>query len=446
MINLLYNNSYFIILIPIGLLVTYYLLKYPEISLAIFINAYVIKGGINIGYFNLTAILLIITVTGFIFKKFSKKEGINFKLQLSDKYLIFFVAVLAIGCIYSLNRNEGIIKTLRFIVIVFIPYLLARIFIVKEDQIKLFLRSISIITLVISFLLITISIFGKYTGGRMGFLKANPIPVSVLLIVGLVIFTIGITQNIFNEWKYGKLFCAIAIIPLLYSIFLVSSRGPLISAIVGLIFCVLILFKSKIKNRNSTIIVIISLILILVLISCYDIIYSNLFISKVIPDVKRVIPNVKYFSLMNAKNMSVNIRLKLYSSAWQLIKQKPLFGLGTGGFQTGGRQYPHNIFLEIAVENGLLGLVIFLYFLFTVCQRGYQFLNKNIINNYKQAKIIGLIVLVVGISLFIERQFSFRLDMHKDLFVFFGLIINLPSLNHSYKMKDISGELINDKI
>lgn len=443
MINLLYNNSYFIILISIGLLVTYYLLKYPEISLALFINAYVIKGGINIGYFNLTAILLIITVTGFIFKKFSKKEGINFKLQLSDKCLIFFVAVLAIGCIYSLNRNEGIIKTLRSIVIVFVPYLLARIFIIKGDQIKLFLRSISIIALVISFLLITISIFGNYTGGRMSFLQASPIPVSVLFIVGLVIFTIGITHNIFNEWKYGKLFCTIAIIPLLYSIFLVASRGPLISAIVGLIFCVLILFKTKIKNRNSTTIVIISLILVLVLISCYDIIYSNPFISKFVPDVKRFIPNVKYFSLMNAKNISVNIRLKHYSDAWQLFKQKPLFGMGTGGFPGG---YPHNIFLEIAAENGLLGLIIFFSFLFAICQKGYQFLNENFVNNDKQIKIIGLIILVVGISLFTVRQFSFGLDMHKDLFVFFGLIINLPSLNHSYRMKDISGELINDKI
>ncbi len=260
----------------------------------------------------------------------------------------------------------------------------------------------------------------------MGFLQANPIPVSVLLVVGLVIFSIGITQNIFNEWKYGKLFCAIAIIPLLYSIFLVSSRGPLISAIVGLIFCVLILFKAKIKNRNITIIVIISLILVLVLISCYDIIYSNPFISKVIPDVKRFIPNVEYFSLKNAKNISVNIRLKVYSTAWQLFKQKPLFGLGTGGFGTSGEQYPHNIFLEIAVENGLLGLVIFLCFLFTVCQRGYQFLNESIIKINKQAKIMGLIILVVGLSLFIERQFSFRFDMHKDLFVFFGLIVNLP--------------------
>jgi len=420
MINIFYQ--YYIILIPSSLFAIFFLLKYPEVSFALFINAYVIKGGINIGYFNLTAILLIITVIGFIFKKFSKKEGINFKLQPSDKYLIFFVAVLAIGCIYSLNRNEGIIKTLRFIVIVFVPYLLARIFIVKGDQIKLFLRSISIIALVISFLLITISIFGKYTGGRMSFLQASPIPVSVLFIVGLVIFTIGITQNIFNEWKYGKLFCAIAIIPLLYSIFLVSSRGPLISAIVGLIFCVLILFKAKIKNRNTTIIVIISLILVLVLISCYDIICSNLFIKKIIPNVER-------FSLKGAKNISVNIRLKLYSTAWQLFKQKPLFGLGTGGFVLGECRYPYNIFLEIAVENGLLGLVIFLGFLFVICQRGYQFLNESIIKINKQAKIMGLIILVVGLSLFIERQFSFGLDMHKDLFVFFGLIVNLPLID-----------------
>ena len=420
MINIF--SQYYIVLIPISLFVIYFLLKYPEISLALFINAYVIKGGINIGYFNLTAILLIVTIVGFIFKNLSKRDAINFKLQPPDKYILFFIAVLAIGCIYSSNRDEGIIKVLRFIVLVFIPYLLARIFLVKGDQIKLFIRSISVIALVISFLLIIISIFGKYTGGRMSFLQAKPIPVSVLLIVGLVIFTIGITQNIFNEWKYGKLFCAIAIIPLLYSIFLVSSRGPLISAIVGLIFCVLILFKAKIKNRNTTIIVIISLILVLVLISCYDIICSN-------PFIKKVIPNVEYFSLINAKNISVNIRLKLYSSAWQLIKQKPLFGLGTGGFQKGGRQYPHNIFLEIAVENGLLGLVIFLCFLFAICQRGHQFLNENFIKNNKQAKIIGLIVLVVGISLFTERQFSFRLDMHKDLFVFFGLIINLPFID-----------------
>jgi len=55
-------ESILILLIPIILIVLYYLLKYPEISFALFISAYVLKGGINFGYFNLTAILLIIIV------------------------------------------------------------------------------------------------------------------------------------------------------------------------------------------------------------------------------------------------------------------------------------------------------------------------------------------------------------------------------------------------
>jgi len=427
----------YLFLIPVGIFTLYYLLKYPEISFALFINAYVIKGGINLGYFNLTAILLIVTVVGFILKQLIKKDknaiSLNFKLESPDKFILLFIAVLVIGCIYSLNRNAGIVKALRFIVLVFVPYLLARIFLVKGDQIKLFLISVSITALTVSVLLVLISIFGKYTGGRMYFLQANPIPVSLLLVVGLVIFFIGITQNIFNEWKYGKLFCALAIIPLLYSIFLVGSRGPIISAIVGLIFFALILFKTKIKDRNTTIILIITLILILVGISCFDIIYSKLFANQVIPEdnnvvseVKKIIPNIESFSLKNAKNMSVNIRLKHYSDAWYLFKNKPLFGIGTGGFPGG---YPHNIFLEIAAENGLLGLIIFFGFLFTICQKGYQFLNENFKKINKHAKIMSLIILAIGISLFVERQFSFGLDMHKDLFAFLGIVVSLPLID-----------------
>jgi len=435
MLNILLKS--YIFLIPVGIFILYYLLKYPEVSFALFINAYVIKGGINFRYFNLTAILLVVTVVGFILKQLIKKDknaiNLNFKLESPDKFILLFIAVLVIGCIYSLNRNGGIIKALRFIILVFVPYLLARIFLVRGTQIKLFLISVSITALGISFLLVIISIFEKYTGERMYFLQANPIPVSVLLTVGLVIFLIGITQNIFNKGKYDKLICAIAIIPLLYSIFLVGSRGPIISAIVGLIFGVLILLKTKIEGRNTTIILIISFILILVGTSCFDIIYSSLFTNKiipgatnVIPEVKKVIPNIERFSLKNAKNMSVNIRLKLYSDAWYLFKNKPLFGIGTGGFPGG---YPHNIFLEIAAENGLLGLIIFFGFLFTICQRGYQFLNDNFIKINKQAKIMSLIILIIGVSLFMERQFSFGLDMHKDLFAFLGIVVSLPLID-----------------
>jgi len=41
-----------ILLAPIAIVALYFLIKYPEVSFALFINAYVIKKGINFGYFN----------------------------------------------------------------------------------------------------------------------------------------------------------------------------------------------------------------------------------------------------------------------------------------------------------------------------------------------------------------------------------------------------------
>lgn len=57
---------------------------------------------------------------------------------------------------------------------------------------------------------------------------------------------------------------------------------------------------------------------------------------------------------------SIGTRLRYYSTALSVIVTDPL-GIGTGQFPslvgTSGRGYPHNIFLEVAVENGWVGLV-----------------------------------------------------------------------------------------
>ncbi len=43
--------------------------------------------------------------------------------------------------------------------------------------------------------------------------------------------------------------------------------------------------------------------------------------------------------------------------------------------------------------------------------------------------------LVVGLTLLVEKQFSFSLSMHKDLFTFLGIIVNLPDLSSSPNLK-----------
>ncbi len=74
---------------------------------------------------------------------------------------------------------------------------------------------------------------------------------------------------------------------------------------------------------------------------------------------------------------SMGIRMYFWQNAIDLVKQRPVLGWGTGGFeaaysqQVAGREGlagvgtsdPHNQFLKIAAEQGLLGLAIFLGFL-----------------------------------------------------------------------------------
>jgi O-antigen ligase len=63
--------------------------------------------------------------------------------------------------------------------------------------------------------------------------------------------------------------------------------------------------------------------------------------------------------------MLQNDRVSFYVSAIEFWTRAPFFGIGLGGFgplmfQLDGRFYPHNVFLQILSELGLVGLVLFL--------------------------------------------------------------------------------------
>ena len=78
----------------------------------------------------------------------------------------------------------------------------------------------------------------------------------------------------------------------------------------------------------------------------------------------------------HGKLTSTGQRLDFYSSTLQIVQQHPLFGVGTGGFaavyaqQTQGMdvmktQNPHNEYLMIMVQSGVIGLALLLYLFYT---------------------------------------------------------------------------------
>lgn len=78
----------------------------------------------------------------------------------------------------------------------------------------------------------------------------------------------------------------------------------------------------------------------------------------------------------NHGNNSTGLRLDFYYNTLQIVQQHPVFGVGTGGFpaafvkQTQGMDVlkthnPHNEYLMITVQTGVIGLVMLLYLFYT---------------------------------------------------------------------------------
>ncbi len=395
-----------------GLVALIFLLCHPEISFAFFIAAYVIKGGINIGYFNLTAIFLLVTLLGF-FLPAIKGKPIRFSLKSADFWLFIFLIVLFGGTYLVPNPAGGVTKASLFAVAVVLPYLIARIFFKTYNQVRIFLITLLASAVIIASALIVMSFSPSYTGGRLSFFEANVIPTGTLLAVGLIIAVIGLTSKLFGKSRKIKILCVIVSLLCLYGIFLSGVRGPLISIIVGLTFYFLILSLHRLRVLVS-----ISAIAILLLVT------SNMWY----PSAAKALPNIGGYRLQAiTQGLSTQDRLERYRAAIELFTQSPLLGVGTDGYAelTGGLGYPHNIFLEIASENGLIGLIAFISFLGTIFWYGLKWL-INSAHFDPQVRAIGVTVLVVALTLLVEKQFSYGLTMHKDLFAFLGLVVNLP--------------------
>lgn len=74
-------------------------------------------------------------------------------------------------------------------------------------------------------------------------------------------------------------------------------------------------------------------------------------------------------------------RVKLWTFSWMLIQERTLAGVGFGGFREaignyGLYTYPHNLFLEIWIELGLLGLLILFVWIVLFCKGGLTVLRE----------------------------------------------------------------------
>lgn len=142
---------------------------------------------------------------------------------------------------------------------------------------------------------------------------------------------------------------------------------------------------------------------------------------------------VKQFEIYN-KNTSMGVRLEFYQRSFELILHRPISGYGVGSVQTefellaknstGGQaamaNNPHNEFLLMGVQLGLVGIALFVLFLVVIARECLRLdrLARTIVYGYLCAFVLGcfanslllnftegnLFIFLTGILLFSGRR------------------------------------------
>lgn len=258
-------------------------------------------------------------------------------LNKSSCFILFFLLWLIYGSQYSISTEASTQKVVSITYLIVIPLLLieiGNIFLLrfKNVNFKFSLYSPRISKLSIAIIFVSLILFSEIKDGRVvlpGLNNSIWISRHLGLLI-IIVFFYNLKNNTFGKWNV--IFTTIGVI----AMFIVGSRTPFIS----LIFCLLI-----IRFKHNSILKNILFLLVSTLIVYF---FSKLFSSSYLFE-------TNFFSFFARQDFYNFIK----DSSFDFSK-----GIGTGGFgmfYTGYDEnlYPHNIFLEIFVENGVIGIILF---------------------------------------------------------------------------------------
>ena len=423
------------VLIPLGLIILWWLINNPAIALMILSLTAIIKGYL-INYFPVIEIIDITVIATLIIWLGLVKillEG-NWKLPSEQKSIVYlfliFGLLLGISYIYTVSPDYGFRKILRFntfAVTMFISPLL----IIKSpaDSKRLLSYFYFLLVIIIGIMLLQFVYFLKWGDfaivlaywNRISIPGANPIQVSRYLAIGAAMM---IALLIRNKPSQSLHYFAILFVILL-SIILSGSRGPLVSIIIGSIVYA-ILYERKHSSRifGYGILAIGTIITLLLLLPesltqrFFDISQGSVIMTQ--QGVRRISTIATRFEFWS---MSLQ--------AWFSSITSFFIGLGAGSFSSlfiwrDWRWYPHNLIFEIIAELGLIGLVIGVLFII----KSYQIINKGIqrgsFTDHSALWVAGTVVM------FIAAQFSGDINDNRILWMFIGISIASTHVDNLY--------------
>lgn len=317
----------------------------------------------------------------------------------------FFAIVVAGSYLYTPAPEYGGVKLVRFLLIGGF-FLLAPLYLIKdEDDFRHFALTFVVFGVVQSLLLFV----------RVGHVSTSPEDTDVTRIgagwlVGMAILLLLFYRVVLSPF-WRKTLLLLALPCLIGGLIASASRGAVFSVALASI-----ILAFKISRGRSKTVVLVSMIFVMV---CAAGAFYYL----------RGMGNGKYAEKMNElialshgqeTSASGGERIAFYSAAIREIPQRPLLGIGVGGWSvyyygTDARRYPHNLLLEVSVEEGMIGILALCIFLWAIWRANRELWD---ITGTRFAVLSGLLIFALT-----STMFSGDLDDDRLLWLWSGLVL-----------------------
>ena len=306
---------------------------------------------------------------------------INYKLdniKIEKKFLLYLLSILYVYLIFnsfiSIDYKEGIYRNLGFLRFIILFIAINLFFTISNNQFK-FLNFWSSIILIVVFDSLVEFSFGKnllgygdglYADRIVSFFKDEPIVGAYLL--GFNFIIVGyFFEKFYKQNLKLKLAMFLILFILVGCILITGERSNGIKAIIGLM--IFLFLNNKISAKIK-----ISIFL-----------FSLFFISLIISNSNYL--KVRYgqqlfYQLFDSNQrdqfIENNLYLKLYKSGLAVFKDYPIFGVGNKNYRVITTRnietkinddyllntHPHQIYIELLSEHGLVGTIILLSIFF----------------------------------------------------------------------------------
>ena len=367
-------------------------------------------------------VLAIILLLWIIDGNFYKKYKIIKNNKIIYPFIIFFM-VNVLGLLWTQDMKWGlhvVSKEWRML----IPIIL--ITIVKKEYIKYYISSFlfAILLSEITSYMIFFKIIPPFLSATVydptpfvNHITYNPfLAFSIYLLLYFLIFEKNkdILRNIISLFF---------IISMSINMFVTGGRAGQVGYFVMITLIVIQYFKEKIFKAAILLLILLPLTFYL----AYN--YSSIFKDRF----DLAISNIKNYN--KNVNTSVGLRINFAKNSWEIIKQHPIIGVGTGDFPSEYEKInqqlspnmkttvqPHNMYILEMAQTGIFGLLSLLYILYTQIKISFK---KNKFYQIKQALPVLFAVIMLSDTYLLGHYTSL-------MFVYFSSFL-YKDYNNEYK-------------